>query len=89
MYQIRIFYDRIAPDKLRRIIMAALIMMYVIYFLWNVCIGRVSSIILAEHYWMVLNCQWHRCISTELPVSHVHGPVLSAAHIKVQNEGET
>lgn len=31
--QIRIFYDRIAPDKLRRIIMAALIMMYVIYLL--------------------------------------------------------
>lgn len=33
MYQIGIVYDHIVPDKLRWIIMAALIMMYVIYFL--------------------------------------------------------
>lgn len=55
-----IFYDHIVTDILRRIIMAALIMMYVIYFLWNMCIGSASSIILTEHFWMVLNCQWHR-----------------------------
>lgn len=50
MYQIGIFYDHTVPDKLRRIIMAMMIMMYVIYFLGNMCIGSASSIILTEHF---------------------------------------